>query len=133
MCTHLVSPTSAGLFRRAIAQSFSCAGDLATKAPAEASGSRFAEQLGCPDPATAAACLRAKQPADLLASWQGGSPVVGGRELPLQPSEAFGSDRFHHMPLLLGNTLDEARLFVSLLYREGNPVTPEEYVQVIRT
>jgi para-nitrobenzyl esterase len=60
--------------------------------------------------------------------------VVGGRELPLQPPDALQSDRFHHMPLMLGNTLDEMRLAVSLQYdATGHPVTPTQYKQIVRS
>ncbi|HEV2781791.1 MAG TPA: carboxylesterase family protein, partial [Actinophytocola sp.] len=85
--------------------------------------------VGCAD----VACLRAKPARDLLAQWPGGGPVVGGRELPLQPPDALRTDRFHHVPLLLGNTLDEMRLFVSLQFDAvGRPVTPEQYEQILR-
>ena len=133
VCAHLVSPTAAGLFHRAIGQSYSCAARVATGPAAESAGATFAGRFGCTDPATAAACLRGKPIADLLAAWPGGGPVVGGRELPLQPPDALRQNRFHHVPLLLGNNLDEMRLFISLRFDfVGQPVTAAQYPQLIR-
>jgi para-nitrobenzyl esterase len=63
----------------------------------------------------------------------GGSPVVGGRELPRQPADALRADAFHHVPMLLGNTLDEMRFSVGLEYdAAGRPVTAAQYEQIIR-
>jgi para-nitrobenzyl esterase len=133
VCAHLVSPTAAGLFHRAIGQSFSCAAPARTSQAAETAGTAFAAGHGCADPAAVAACLRGKPVADLLRGWPGGGPVVGGREVPVQPPDGLRTDRFHHVPLLLGNTLDEMRLFVSLQFDAvGRPVTPQQYEQIIR-
>lgn len=133
VCAHLASPTAAGLFHRAIAQSYSCTAPMGTKERAEAAGAELAAGFGCADPATAAECLRGKPVPDLVRAWPGGAPVVGGFQFPLQPGEALRRDRFHHVPLMLGNTLDEMRLFVSLDYDAvGNPVTPQEYERVVR-
>jgi para-nitrobenzyl esterase len=134
VCAHLVSPTAAGLFHRAIAQSYSCATRIATRQDAEAAGATLAARFGCTDPHQAANCLRTKPVAELVRAWPGGRPVVGGRELPLQPPDALRSDRFHHVPLMLGNTLDEMRLAVSLQYdATGHPVTPAQYEQIVRS
>jgi para-nitrobenzyl esterase len=130
VCAHLASPTAGGLFHRAISQSLSCSAPMATAAQAEAAGTAFAGRLGCAD----VACLRGKPIRDLLTAWTGGGPVIGGRELPLQPREALRTDRFHHVPLMLGNTLDEMRLFVSLQFDAvGRPVTPAQYEQILRS
>jgi para-nitrobenzyl esterase len=132
-CLHLASPTAAGLFQKAIAMSGSCTWELPTTSQAEADGSVFAAELGCADPETAADCLRGEEVADLLRAWPGGTPVIGGREFPVQPAEALRADRFAHVPLLLGNTLDEERFTVSLRYDgAGNPVTPADYPGIIR-
>jgi len=129
VCVHLVSPTATGLFHKAIAESFSCTSQLATKQSAETSGAAFATKLGCTD----IDCLRAKPVADLLAAWPGGGPVVGGREIPLQPPDALRANRFHHVPVMLGNTRDEMRYFVSAQFdATGHPVTAQQYEAFIR-
>lgn len=129
VCDMVVSPLTTGLFHRAIGQSFSCAADTLTPDAAHATGTQFAAKLGCAD----AACLRGKPVKDLLAAWPGGAPVVGGRELPLQPPDAIRRDKFQHVPLLWGSNLDEARLFVGLFYDGvGKPVTATQYEQITR-
>jgi para-nitrobenzyl esterase len=129
VCVNLVSPTATGLFHKAIAQSFSCTSRIATKESAESAGAAFATRLGCGD----LACLRSKQVAELLAAWPGGGPVAGGREIPLQPPDALRANRFHHVPLLLGNTHDEMRYFVSVQFdATGHPVTAQQYEAFIR-
>ena len=131
VCANLVSPSAAGLFSRAIAQSYSCAADYATQERAEATGARVAEAVGCTDPATAAACLRSKSAEELLRAWPGGAFVVGGAELPRQPSEALATDQFHRVPLMMGNNLDEMRLYVSLDPATRH-LTAEQYEALIR-
>ncbi|GAA3463261.1 carboxylesterase/lipase family protein [Saccharothrix longispora] len=133
VCVNLTSPTAAGLFHRAIVQSFSCASGLATKQQAEAAGTELATRFGCPDPATAAACMRGKPVRELTLSWPGGFPVVGSRELPLHLPEALRRDRFNHVPLIMGNTLDEMRLYIGLEFEaRGNPVTPRIFEERVR-
>jgi para-nitrobenzyl esterase len=129
VCAHLASPAAAGLFDQAISQSFSCEAPLFTAPDAETEGSAFAARVGCAD----VACLRAKPIRDLVAAWSIGSPVIGGREQPLQPREALRTDRFHHVPLLLGNNLDEWRLLVGVEFdAAGRPVTAEQYGSMLR-
>lgn len=134
VCMNVVSPSAAGLFHRAIAESGSCASAVRTKQVAETGGAQFAATVGCTNPAIAAQCLRAKPAQDLVGAWpEGLPPVVGGYELPLQPADALRQSRYNHVPLLLGNTRDEMRLFVSLAFDlMGTPVTPEQYVQIIQ-
>ncbi len=76
VCGHLVSPLSAGLFRRAITESGSCAlifmplHDEAGNplASADSLGHRVATTLGCETATDVAACLRARPVADVLAA-----------------------------------------------------------------
>jgi len=85
----LSSPESTGLFQQAILASGSCTWQLPTPPEAEGDGTGFAASLGCANPATAADCLRGKDVVDLLHAWNGGRPVIGGREFPIQPAEAL--------------------------------------------
>ena len=71
-----------GLFRGAIMQSGSCASQ--SPAAARAAGLAFAKLAGCPSPATAAACLRARPEKALLDASTSYSAqfTYGGPELP---------------------------------------------------
>ncbi|MFC0114985.1 carboxylesterase/lipase family protein [Kibdelosporangium aridum] len=129
VCDMIVSPLAKGLFNKAIGQSFSCDAETTTPEVAYATGAELSSKVGCAD----TACLRAKPVKDLLTAWPGGAPVVGGRELPLQPPDAIKQGKYHHVPLLWGSTLDEARLFVGLTYDgAGKPVTAQQYEQITR-
>ncbi|MFD8020671.1 carboxylesterase/lipase family protein [Streptomyces lavendulae] len=133
VCAHLVSPASAGLFRRAIAQSGSCSTAMPPYAllptlgayepfvPEErtvAAGVAAAAGLGCGGrpPGTVLECLRGLD-ADRLATtalMDGFSGVsYGNALLPLEPRRALEAGRFHRVPVMQGTTLDEMRLFVA--------------------
>ncbi len=131
VCANLVSPASAGLFSRAIAQSYSCAQDFTTRERAEAAGVAFAERVGCTDAATAAACLRGKGAEELLRAWPGGAFVVGDALLPVQPRRALETGNHAQVPLMHGNNRDENTLFAPLSY--GTAITPERYAEIVRT
>lgn len=132
VCLHLASPTAAGLFDRAIGESGSCSNNQLTKQAAETNGTNLAARLGCTDPGTAAACLRAVPAGDLLHAWTGGGPAIGGLEFPRQPVDALRQNRFHHVPLLLGNNRDEERFGTSLQFdATGHPVTADQYGQLL--
>ena len=63
-CALLASPPARGLFRGVIMESGSCASQ--SPATAQAASLAFAKQAGCPDAASAAACLRALPEQTLL-------------------------------------------------------------------
>ncbi|MGN9763250.1 carboxylesterase/lipase family protein [Streptomyces sp. SD31] len=138
VCAHLASPSSRGLYHAAIIQSgayFDCAGS--TREKAVATGLAFAKKLGCTDPATAANCLRAK-PAKAILDAQSGTGIgtwnytVGGRELPLQPADAFASGRASHVPVLNGANSDEGLVFsYDSFDRWGNPLTADTYPKAL--
>jgi para-nitrobenzyl esterase len=129
-CSHLVSPASAGLFRRAIIQSGPC-GDLARtwpyeggnwgvrpRAVAERQGTSLAATLGCGDNEDTAACLRGKPVSALLEASQGGQgfgPAAGGEVLPTIPATAIAAGRFNRVPVVNGTTRDEHRTFVAAI------------------
>jgi para-nitrobenzyl esterase len=112
VCGHLTAPGSRGLFARAMIQSGSCTSR--PLAATEAAGATYAAAAGCPDAATAPACLRAKPAGELLdaAPFQ---PVLttGTRSLPLPTADAVESGRFARVPVVNGANLDEGRTFLA--------------------
>ncbi|WP_307789342.1 carboxylesterase/lipase family protein [Mycolicibacterium baixiangningiae] len=135
VCDHLVAPGSAGLFRAAIIQSGPCQTQAALPV-AEQRSLDYAADAGCPDPVTAAACLRAL-PADKLRKpvWFVGigandltGPVTGTAALPVDPVRAFADGKAARVPVLIGTNRDEFTLFVALSYlQRGDRYLPEEY------
>ncbi|MEX5721034.1 carboxylesterase/lipase family protein [Geodermatophilus maliterrae] len=144
VCAQLAAPGAAGLFDRAIPQSYSCAARYEDLPTAEAKGARVAELVGCTDPATRSACLRT--PGEdftrrLLTAWRdvgGGAFVVGGSALPVQPADAIASGAWNRVPVVHGNLSDENTLFTPLtpLRSTGAPPPPtltvEQYEAEIR-
>ena len=129
VCANLVSPTAAGLFKKAIMQSGrGCA--TATHAEVTQTGAMIATDLGCADPNTAAVCLRAKAPADLLeaAKTRLFGPNISGRALPLQLVDAVRSNQWNRSPILLGSTHDYASPVIA---RVGFPLSVQSYEQFV--
>jgi para-nitrobenzyl esterase len=140
VCDHLVAPGSAGLFRAAIIQSAPCQAqaDLAT---GRRDSVDYAASVGCQDPATSAACLRAL-PATKLDRplWYfaiGDSdaisgPVIGTTALPDGPVAAFAAGRAARVPVLIGVNHDEFTLFAALRYLKfGRGIRSAEYPRVL--
>jgi para-nitrobenzyl esterase len=135
VCENMASPTAAGLFVHAIAES-GCFLPSPGRPQADQHGTAFATALGCTNAATAAACLRGKPVTSLLAAaggeLGGWAPVVGGPVLPLQPATAFLTGRYAHVPLLQGTNHDEGRFFVALGFDAlGHPLTAAQYPAVL--
>ncbi|MFF9864643.1 carboxylesterase/lipase family protein [Streptomyces sp. NPDC013953] len=142
-CLHIASPTAKGLFHRAIQQSGSCAADGGptplTLDAAERKGSGFAASVGCADPTTAAACLRAVPTTELIRATGTGpsslwGPNTGPRLLPRPPHAAWAEGRVNAVPTLSGSTHDEYRYFTALYVDllGGGPLTPASYPDLIR-
>ncbi|MEG3628172.1 carboxylesterase/lipase family protein [Streptomyces poriticola] len=142
-CAHIASPTARGLFQRAIQQSGSCASEGGpaplTLGAAEQKGSDFAASVGCPDPTTAASCLRALPATEFLRGAGTGaaslwSPNTGPRVLPRPPHQAWAEGRVNAVPTLNGNTHDEYRYFTALYVDllGGGPLTDASYAALIR-
>jgi para-nitrobenzyl esterase len=127
---HLIAPESRGLFHRAITESGTSTvmltpmRDEAARAPLESAyslGRRFAGALGCNDETTAAACLRAKSPAEVIAALPSTNellrfearfqPNIDGRVIPEAPYTAFHNGRFARVPLMAGTNRDEGTVF----------------------
>ncbi|MBA9002979.1 carboxylesterase/lipase family protein [Thermomonospora cellulosilytica] len=132
VCHNLVSPRALGLFDRAIAQS-GCGFTLPTQAEQQRSGTAWANSLGCAD----VACLRGRSAEELLtasaspaARW---TPIVDGKVIPLQVTDALESGRFHRVPFMQGTTADEGRLTVASTYDlAGRRLTAEGYPAAVR-
>ncbi|WP_158888224.1 carboxylesterase/lipase family protein [Amycolatopsis anabasis] len=152
VCAQLAAPAAAGLFQRAIVQSEPCTmlnwpeadgkpstdppGFPKPRASAEQQGQAVATALGCPDPATAAVCLRGKDTAAVLkqASYWYAPVFGGGGVLPLDPAEAVATGRFAKVPVLHGINRDEFRIgpaFDEVLAGK-KPITPDEYRSLAR-
>ncbi len=140
-CAHLVSPSAAGLFHRAIIQSGPCtmtwpddgfvpglpAGSpYLPRADVEAMGADVAKKLGCAE----VACLR-RLPVKDLVSQPFDTPAFGTGLLPDHPATALKAGHFARVPVLTGVTRDEARMFVALY--PGQPFTEERYQELLRT
>jgi para-nitrobenzyl esterase len=136
---NLASPTAAGLFSHAIAESGSylifdtfiqpivplSVGET-TGSGLVPGGDSVATGLGC----TTAACLRAV-PVSTLIGVQPGTlyAFVDGTLLTQTPGEAFASGNFNKVPVIAGTNHDEWRIFVAEQYdATGHPIlTLAEY------
>lgn len=128
VCYLLVSPLGKGLFHRAIVESANCVAeirDLRTASKSWTSGEGLGltveKNLGCsgaPDPL---GCMRSAAFADLVRAGNAASgafdkgekfwPLVDGRFLAQQPGAALRAGAFAAVPVMAGNTADEAALF----------------------
>ncbi|MFJ6795162.1 carboxylesterase/lipase family protein [Streptomyces sp. NPDC091268] len=118
VCALLAAPSAAGLFHRAVLQSGPCT-LLRTpdRARAEAEGRDFAARAGCAESAAVAACLRAATGPALVEAARTlptSGPASGDGLLPLDPAAAIGAGVWNKVPVLIGSTRSEARLFVAL-------------------
>ncbi|WP_246178909.1 carboxylesterase/lipase family protein [Actinomadura decatromicini] len=143
-CSQLTSPGAAGLFQRAIVQSGPCTVENwpdwdgtvdpsgswlpRSRSKAERQGQAVATRLGCPTPATAAACLRALPTSKLLKeSEYGFAPVYGGGGvLPYSPKQALREGKFAKVPVMYGMTRDEYRTFEAAQQLMGVPPLADE-------
>jgi para-nitrobenzyl esterase len=144
VCFHLASPTAADLFQRAVIQSgafvvpagvsaFLGGGSsvpcgAATLADAEKAGSAFATSVGCQDPGSAAACMRSKSAADLLAASSSFSAGinVSGAVFPEAVLAAIQAGRWNRVPVIIGTTHDELQIAATAV-PGGFPVSPAIY------
>ncbi|MBX2798388.1 MAG: carboxylesterase family protein [Myxococcales bacterium] len=111
--SHLVSPGSEGLFHRAIVQSGAYSLQTPTREEAEAMGAELAAALDCAD----AACLRSRSERQIRRAQRGDRffrPTLHSSVLPRSLGDAVADGAFHRVPVLIGTTLDEWRLFVAL-------------------
>ncbi len=142
---HLVSPLSRGLFDKAISQSGPTF--IITKDPAymQKNALGAAATLGCTDPATAAACLRAIDTMDVvkktkITGFMGSSasgeaqatnyfPMVDGYFLPEAPIKLYMKGAALDIPVMIGTNRDEGSLFALMLKRKLD--SAEEFLTAI--
>lgn len=139
---NLASPTAAGLFRHAIAESPLYGARLLTLPQAAALwGKEVSESTNCPLSGTeAAACLRAVPVEKLVAFSQISverpfglfAPVVDGFVLKQGLYEAFDKGAFNQIPVIIGSNHDEATLMTAVLYNlNSGPVTTTQYPELL--
>jgi para-nitrobenzyl esterase len=141
---NVLSPIAAGLFHRAILQSYPEL-NWNTADQILAKGKAFAAAAGCPQDASAKAakCLRSLSAARIL-QLQGtpnaNSPLASqvfpdGTIIPMQPGEAWQSGRFNRMPIMTGIVRDEGNFGIAISeYFSGPPqaaMTPEQYAAAV--
>jgi para-nitrobenzyl esterase len=125
--SQLASPTAAGLFTGAIAQSGAYGGfspdyrpfilpivtaESTGYPPFVLSGAAYASAAGCPNGDTA--CLRAASATAVVQALgtRAPYPVIDGTLLTQTPGDAFASGNFNQVPVITGNNHDEYRYFV---------------------
>ena len=121
----LVSPQAAGLFHRAISMSAPAGVTLPDLPAAAARNADLLKRMGCENSETQLPCLRDAGAQSLTnaaqISWDligaGGlqfTPTVGGGVLPGQWHDLFREGKFHHVPVMIGHTKQEGRLFTAI-------------------
>jgi len=138
----LASSYAKGLFQRAISMSAPAGLSLPNVAKAQARRKRFLTELGCTDPQTQPACLRAvpgqrlldaaHEDWDLFQSkglqW---TPTIDGAVLKDQWVSQFKHGDFNRVPVMVGHTRDEARLFAAIYENNhGGPMTEAQVKDV---
>nr|WP_238356883.1 carboxylesterase family protein [Kribbella italica] len=132
VCAHLTSPTSTGLFDRAIIQSAPCAQESTTsRADAQKFSSALATSFGMQH----AAGLRSIGAKELLAATETAEfrPITGGPILPRDPSQSLRAGRLHRVPVLHGvNHDEETGRYGAQEVATGQPITQAAYELAIR-
>ncbi|GAA0924804.1 carboxylesterase family protein [Kribbella koreensis] len=150
VCAQLTSPTSTGLFSKAVMQSGSCAFNWAANSqyPGQAADSPWVSQstvqqngkewaadnaakLGCKAGQPSLDCLRAADPAVLVEDTLNFTQIAygGTAVLPLSPAKAMKAGLFHRVPLLSGNNHDEASAWLSAF--NGGVLTDADYPRLV--
>ncbi|MEU5872282.1 carboxylesterase family protein [Glycomyces sp. NPDC047369] len=138
VCAHLTSPSSAGLFDKAVIQSAPCGTAWApTRAEGQARDIAVAEQL-CPDDEALAdieACLRELEPSELNAATSGlyeVQPVDGGPVMPVATADAISAGQVADVPVLIGiNRAEEQLMTGGQEVLTGQPITEADYADTL--
>ena len=132
--SQLASPTAAGLFDRAIAQSGAYSTTFPSQSAAEQSGESAVQNFGCPDQTLT--CMRATSVTTILAVQPqvAGAivPNVDNNIMPTSPSTAFQNGQFNRVPVIEGSTHDEFTIFTKLFVEPllGGPV-PDAFYPIV--
>ncbi|MDH3727778.1 MAG: carboxylesterase family protein [Myxococcales bacterium] len=153
-CALMTSPRAAGLFHRAILQSGSCERPWPTLAAAHAQGERFAALVGCDTERDVLGCMRGKSWEELHEAWaptqeESGligfeaslidlegrylqwTPILDGYFFEEQSTLSTANGTFNQVPLMIGFTREEGRLFGWLAEDEtvgaGVDITEDNY------
>jgi len=138
---HLVSPFSKGLFHKAISQSDPFPLPMRDKDDATSFGNLFVKQLGCSD----IQCLRSKSTVEILVAQKEVEseinlsrpielflpfvPTVDGITVPYHIFDAIKQGTFYQVPMIIGDTSEDALLFV---YQAANfSLNDVEYEAII--
>jgi len=138
---NVISPSSQGLFHRAIFQS-SPLNALQPLPIGLTRGTNFGMAAACGSGTDAAtgACLRALSASRIL-QLQGTAnangpyvtgPMVDGSIVPITPNTAWTTGRFNRMPIMAGNVQDEQTFFIgNTEYFSGPPQAPMDATQYV--
>lgn len=147
VCSHLVSPLSAGLFQRALIESGPCTQPFPSLSAAEKQGDFFSERLGCSEAPDELACMRSKSTDQVLQAlppdpdfafspgqWGVYYPTIDEYVLEREFSESVAAGTFNRVPVALGANIDEGTLFIALVQRsQGEPIDAQDYTEILRT
>lgn len=121
---HVLSPSSVGLFRRAIVESGVFLSSTADATDARGRALRFAfDDLGCStktdDPRNVSACLRSIEPRVIVERQSGTfAPIVDGSFLTDTPEVLLTEGRFKKCPMIVGTVRNEGSYFVLYSFPE---------------
>jgi para-nitrobenzyl esterase len=132
----MVSPAATGLFQKVIIESGVSGTGQISRQDGEKLGSDFSRALGCSLASDEAACMRSKgvdEIIDKAGTFTAASMrVVDGEVLPDIVAKLFSSGKFHRVPVLIGNNLDESAWFVALAeFRNGHPLDQAHYAPTL--
>lgn len=144
-CALVTSSLARGLIDRAVMQSGSCSvyfpehsfatGSAPTRPftplpDAQAMGRASAIHFGCDQAPDVLACLRGVSVEDWLTQPNTGV-VFGSTSVPEDPATVVADGRGMRIPMIIGNTRDEMRLFAAVRIHLGLPIDEPHYRQVV--
>ncbi len=142
----MISPLSAGLFHRAIAESggpilgseYLNPGFNGNMANVSKMGRELSSRLGCDKAENVLAAMRARSARDIVAAadcstslFDDGlffAPVFDGRVLPASPLAAYSGGRQHDVPIITGSTLNEGNLYL----KDEKDLSVEKYASFLK-